>query len=580
MSGQVASTAAWSHWRWVLGILAMVLLVFAAHASTPVTGAVREAQPGDTPQFVLDAYRRGELTTFDPNLLQRFSTQGTGTWVVLQPQPPRVSEERVLVIYPPPLTAVSMFRADGTPITLSLDDFSANAHGHGRLAYRITADTPASTPVLLRFEPVPERASPVSFQLQTWHEFLQSDAQWLAFASACFATMVAMSLMALCLAMLLRDSTFAWYAGYVLCYALILGIQTGYVFHPLEMRWLAGSATLLSASAMAMSLAFAAMFVAHFCELPRYAPSLHAPTIALAVGMLLVVLLRNCQIALLQQTAQVLIGPLLVFGTLLLLGAAVAAAIRGSRPAGFFLAGWTPLLALTALSSSQVNGTLPDITWLSDACLAAGAFEAIVLSLGLADRALSMRRDRDLVQGLADHDALTSVLNRRAWSEAVGKVLASGGTQPIALLFLDLDHFKILNDRQGHAAGDRALVAVSGALRNELRPHDLLGRYGGEEFVAMLYGVEKNQAMQVATRLCRRVHRLDIPVNNEGLLLTISIGIAMRALEDTVDSLVERSDLAMYRAKLAGRNRARLDEKLETPVRRAWPRAVDGDQGG
>jgi diguanylate cyclase (GGDEF)-like protein len=221
---------------------------------------------------------------------------------------------------------------------------------------------------------------------------------------------------------------------------------------------------------------------------------------------------------------------------------------------------------------------LPDVDWLGDACLAAGAFEAIVLSLGLADRALMMRRDRHMVQELADTDALTNVLNRRAWTESVQKVLNSGVPQPIALLFLDLDHFKMLNDRQGHASGDRALVAVAESLRNELRPHDLLGRYGGEEFVAMLFGVEQNQAMQVATRLCRRVHRLDIPVNNEGLVLSVSIGIAMRTPEDTVDSLVERSDLAMYRAKLAGRNRARLDEKLEPPVRRSWPRAVETDR--
>ena len=221
---------------------------------------------------------------------------------------------------------------------------------------------------------------------------------------------------------------------------------------------------------------------------------------------------------------------------------------------------------------------LATVIGLGDASLAAGAFQAIVLSLGLADRALIMRRDHHLVQELADIDALTSVLNRRAWSEQVAKVLGSGTTQPIALLFLDLDHFKVLNDRQGHAAGDRALVAVADALRNELRPHDLLGRYGGEEFVAMLYGVEQAQAMQVATRLCRRVHRLDIPVNDKGLVLSVSIGIAMRVMEDAVETLVERADHAMYRAKLAGRNRARLDEKLEMPTRRSWPRAVENDR--
>ncbi len=564
----------------MLCILAMGLLAAAAHAGTPITGATREVRPGDTPQSVLDEFRRGELTGFDPSLLQRFSRQGQGTWVVIQPQPPLVNEERVLSIYPPPLAAVTMMGRDGTSVTMSLEDFTATAHGNGRLAFRLTEAIPASDPILLKFEPSTNRAVPVSFQLVTWSEYLQKDAQWLVFASSCFAVMLAMSLMALCLALMLRDATFAWYAGYVLCYALIQSIQTGYLFHPMEMTWLAGTAALVSSSSVALSVAFAAMFMARFCELQRYARLLHTPTLTLAVGMPLVVLLRSCQIPLLQQTAQVLVGPLLIIGTLLLLLAAVVAAVRGARPAWFFLVGWTPLLALTALTSSQVNGMLADLIWLSDASLAAGAFEAIVLSLGLADRALSMRRDRDIVQELADNDALTNVLNRRAWTESVKKVLDSGTAQPVALLFLDLDHFKLLNDRQGHAAGDRALVAVADALRHELRPHDLLGRYGGEEFVAMLYGVAQSQAMQVATRLCRRVHRLDIPVNQEGLVLSVSIGIAMRLADDTVESLVERSDHAMYRAKLAGRNRARLDEKLETPMRHAWPRVVEDEHGG
>jgi diguanylate cyclase (GGDEF)-like protein len=543
-----------------------------------MTAAAREVHPGDTPQTVLEAFHRGEMASFDPTLLQRFPQNGLGTWIVLQPQPPLVSEERVLSIYPPPLASVTLLGPVKEPVTESLDDFTVAAHGNGRLAYRITEDIPASAPLLLRIEPGSMRASPVSFKLQPWADYLREDARWLVFASACFAVMLAMSLMALCLALMLRDGTFAWYAGYVLCYALIQGVQTGYLFHPLELTWLAGSAGLISSSAVALSLAFAAMFMARFCELPRYAPLLHTPTLVLAVGMPLVVLLRSCQVPLLEQTAQVLIGPVLLIGTLMLLVAAAMAAIRGARPAWFFLVGWTPLLALTTLSNSQASGSLADVTWLSDACLAAGAFEAIVLSLGLADRALIMRRDRDLVQELADIDALTNVLNRRAWTEGVSKVLASSGTQPVALLFLDLDHFKQLNDRQGHAAGDRALVAVADALRHELRPHDLLGRYGGEEFVAMLFGVEQAQAVQVATRLCRRVHRLDIPVNDEGLVLSVSIGVAIRMPEDTVESLVERSDHAMYRAKLAGRNRARLDEKLETPARRVWPRAVDNDR--
>jgi diguanylate cyclase (GGDEF)-like protein len=174
----------------------------------------------------------------------------------------------------------------------------------------------------------------------------------------------------------------------------------------------------------------------------------------------------------------------------------------------------------------------------------------------LSDRALTIRHDRDKARQLADSDPLTGVLNRRAWTEAALQALEQGMSRPVALLFLDLDHFKSLNDCYGHATGDRALVAVAAALRDELRPTDLLGRFGGEEFVALLQGVDKENAVQIATRLCRRVHRLDVhtgqPRSDD--LLTVSIGVAMRSAADTVQSLTERADAAMYAAKLSGRN--------------------------
>jgi diguanylate cyclase (GGDEF)-like protein len=123
------------------------------------------------------------------------------------------------------------------------------------------------------------------------------------------------------------------------------------------------------------------------------------------------------------------------------------------------------------------------------------------------------------------------------------------------LLFLDLDNFKKLNDHYGHAAGDHALLAVAKALRDELRPEDLFGRYGGEEFVALLDGIERSSAMHIAARLCRRVDALDIPVDDKGLLLTVSIGAAQQRMDDSVASLVRRADTAMYAAKARGRNR-------------------------
>ncbi|OOG49220.1 diguanylate cyclase [Rhodanobacter sp. C01] len=528
-----------------------------AHAATPLNGAWREVHAGDTPQTVLDEYHNGLLQSFNPSLLERFPHGAKGSWVVIAPQPPWDDSARMLTIYPPPLSNVTVYAHD-QPQTLALDDFLAPTHGHGRLAWRVPDDQAASQPILLKFEPAETLSAPVSFSLLPWNDYLQQDAQWLVFASACFAVMLAMVLMALCFALMLRDITYAWYAGYIVCYALIQGIQTGFLFHPLEWAWLSGMIVTVGSAAVALSVSFAALFMMRFCELQRHAPLLRVPIVALSIGMIQLVLMRCSHVPLLIAAAQALLNPLLMIGAALLLTAAIIAAARGSRQAWFFLASWTPLLLLTAMSSAQVNGALPELDWLNDASLAGGAFEAVMLSLGLADRALRLRHDRDIVRVLADHDALTNVLNRRAWSERAGALLASTPSRPIALLFLDLDHFKLLNDYQGHNTGDRALVAVAKSLVAELRPSDLLGRYGGEEFVALLDGASPQQAMQVATRLCRRIHRLEIPVTEDAQLLSISIGIAMHQGSDDVESLVERADQAMYDAKLNGRNRVSL----------------------
>jgi diguanylate cyclase (GGDEF)-like protein len=526
-----------------------------AQASKQLGGAWRPALPTDTPQTVMQEFRGGQLKSFDPSILQRFQIGAlTSSWVVIAPQPPWDNNERILTIYPAPLGSVTVYGEDQTA-TLALDDFRAAIHGHGRLVWRVPPNQAASVPILIKFEHAASASAPVRFEMLPLSQYLQQDAQWLVFASACFSIMLAMVLMALCFALMLRDITFAWYAGFILCYTFIQGVQTGFVFHPLGWRWLAGMGVTSGAIAVALSVTFASLFMMRFCELRTRAPLLRVPVIALAVGMGLLVALRLSQIDLLTDLAQILINPLLMIGAALLLLSAIVSGVRGSRQAWFFLLGWTPLLVLTAMTSAQANGALPSLDWLNDASLAGGAFEAIVLSLGLADRALRLRHDRDEVRVLADHDALTNVFNRRAWSERASLILGSGMPQPVAMLFLDLDYFKLLNDCQGHNAGDRALVAVSTALSAELRPSDILGRYGGEEFVALIDGTTEEHAMHVATRLCRRVHRLEIPVNDQ-CMLSISIGIAMLKEGDDVESLIERADQAMYTAKLSGRNQA------------------------
>ena len=551
-------------WRHVGVCVFGLFWLGSAWASAPLAGSWRAVTVGDTPQSVMQEFRSGQLQPFDPARLERFLPGTAGSWVVIAPKPPWDNTDRVMTIFPAPLGTVTVY-APSEATQLSMDDFRPVLHGNGRLAWRPPSTQAASMPILLKFEPSATQSAPVRFAIEPWNDYARQDALWLVFASASFAVMLAMVLMALCFALMLRDVTFAWYAGYILCYMVIQGIQTGFLFHPLEWEWLAGMALACGTIVVALSVTFASLFMMRFCDLRRHAPLLRVPVVALAVGMGLLVVMRGSHITMLSDLAQLLLNPLLIIGAALLLTSAIVAAWRGSRQAWFFLIGWTPLLLLTAMTSAQASGALPELDWLNDASLAGGGFEALVLSLGLADRALRLRLDRDKVQVLANMDPLTNVFNRRAWTERAKVTLSSAAPQPVALLFLDLDHFKLLNDHYGHSAGDRALVEVAKALSAELRPTDTLGRYGGEEFVAILDGANEAHAVQVATRLCRRVHRLEI-MANEKMMLTISIGVALRRGGDDVESLVERADQAMYTAKLSGRNQVFLYQAAKPPT--------------
>ena len=168
----------------------------------------------------------------------------------------------------------------------------------------------------------------------------------------------------------------------------------------------------------------------------------------------------------------------------------------------------------------------------------------------------------ETLKHLASHDSLTNALTRRHITAACHAELERcrrSGRQ-MALLIMDLDHFKAINDTHGHQAGDAVLVWFVNRVRSVLRPADQLGRFGGEEFVALLPEVSRQEAIVVAERI-RAVAQLGAPVAS----CSVSIGIAVSSrADDTVDLLLARADTALYLAKAKGRNRAEF--ALETVV--------------
>ncbi|MFD0687728.1 sensor domain-containing diguanylate cyclase [Actinomadura fibrosa] len=165
------------------------------------------------------------------------------------------------------------------------------------------------------------------------------------------------------------------------------------------------------------------------------------------------------------------------------------------------------------------------------------------------------------LQAAARTDAKTGLLNAAAWQREADTELsrAHRSDDPLALLLIDIDHFKRVNDTHGHLVGDQVLVGVASTLCHQLRDYDVVGRFGGEEFVVLLPGTDTVEACRVAERLRGRVRRLAVPAEEGTVTVTVSVGVSLfRTHGQDLIELLTAADLALYRAKASGRDRVCL----------------------
>ncbi len=167
-----------------------------------------------------------------------------------------------------------------------------------------------------------------------------------------------------------------------------------------------------------------------------------------------------------------------------------------------------------------------------------------------------LQLEQNLLRIQLQQDALTGVSSRTSLlTELEGAIDRSAKTgQPLCIIMADLDLFKKVNDSYGHMVGDKVLTEVGGRIRAALREFDLVGRYGGEEFVVVLENTSRHTALQVAERIRQRIAAGPINTGKQQLNQTISQGLAVRAEGDDMQRLLQRADDAMYKAKRAGRN--------------------------
>jgi diguanylate cyclase (GGDEF)-like protein len=191
------------------------------------------------------------------------------------------------------------------------------------------------------------------------------------------------------------------------------------------------------------------------------------------------------------------------------------------------------------------------------------SFEALLFTISIAFILLAMAKERTELRHrtAAMVDPLTGIANRRAFLQDVGALAKRhmDNPRPAAVLLIDLDHFKSINDRFGHAIGDRTLELFAETAQKNLRASDLLGRLGGEEFAAVLYDTSEEQALQMAERLRVAFEQITQNVEGHAVCATMSVGLVhCQAPMLDVPSLLAQADQALYFAKERGRNRVEL----------------------
>ncbi len=156
----------------------------------------------------------------------------------------------------------------------------------------------------------------------------------------------------------------------------------------------------------------------------------------------------------------------------------------------------------------------------------------------------------------ATHDALTGVWNRSAILDILDREVARAKNtkEPLCVALSDIDHFKKVNDTYGHVAGDAVLIEVTLRMQCALRHYDAIGRYGGEEFIVVMPGLDKVRALRLAERLRVQVSEQPYNVLNSPVYVSVSTGVAISGKAEGIEPLLQTADEALYRAKARGRN--------------------------
>ncbi|HVY81049.1 MAG TPA: diguanylate cyclase [Steroidobacteraceae bacterium] len=549
----------WAAWKsaWWAALAAWVLPALAAAADSQFDIGVIDALPGVTEEAVTSGALDAQ---FKPFALREVRARGLPFWLKLvakddvpaavapaliahkgrhfDVQPYSARDGRVVPLHL--IAELPQFRASHDALFVLPDGLKAGE----RLYVHVAAHGRGSEE--LAFSAAPLRAT------------LAEGTEHTRMIVLTFGALMVMALASLLLWFILSDRLFILYSALIALQALYIAYFTGQGFD-----WPFMSVALpLSSYAWnvpaALSGAAACLFIREIAELRLYSPRVYRVFKWLAVTFVVLAFANVLQV--------VGLGALVAtVGNLIFVGSAAFTLIvaflawrRGNNASGWFLLAWGLLEAVTIATAIRLITRDADASWLLFYGLPVSMISASVLiALGVADRLRGQRLALTEAERRAQTDPLTGVLNRRALVERLDVACARARARglPIGLLFIDLDHFKEINDSYGHPAGDACLGAIIAPIQEELRQSDVMGRYGGEEFVVVLSGASSSSAHAIAERIRARVAGIRVEGFGAPIRLTCSIGVAA---SDTLgvwgEHLLARADAAVYDAKRAGRN--------------------------
>ncbi len=489
---------------------------------------------------------------------------------------------------------------------------------HRNHVFRLPADREAGEWIYLRAQ----SRSVVTVPLRAWTQqgFLQSERDSQIAYGLFYGFVFALLLYNLMLLATLRDPAYLWYVAYVGAFWMSLFIFDGFAFQylwPASVWW----ANHALGVAFCLTLGFGVMFARRFLDIPRNAPVADRLFLAVGVLSAIGAVLAGSGWLVSYGTIMRMLSAVGFASAGLTLYVAVRELLRGYRPARYFLLAWSALLLFIGLGALRNYAIVPTHFLTVNGLHVGLALDVLLLSFALADRITSVERERkeaqtaalasqqalleatranerELERGIAErtaelnrvndrllaeaaereglvarlqeqeqtlrfmaqHDALTGLPNRHSMQQrlALAIELARRNRKKVAVMLVDLDRFKQLNDSRGHAAGDQALVTVAERLRTSVRGSDTVARYGGDEFVVIAADLDRGEdASTIAEKIADMVG-LPVPLEGGPWRGGCSIGISVFP-DDAGEALalLLHADKAMYRAKAGNGTGAR-----------------------